>query len=172
MPKLVLTEAQRQLLRKPLGQLVTGTPSECNTTLKRVQETERPRRLILVGDTVSRNAIESGIKPDVIIIDHKEQRGQAVEFTFEKSRIFRTRNEPGTIDLLAWGAITEAIEKGDSAVLVDGEEDLLALVAVIVAPDGSLVVYGQPREGVVLVRASGEKKNEIRKIIDNMNRAD
>jgi hypothetical protein len=172
MPKLLLTEAQRQLLKKPLGELVTGTPSECSRKIKEVQDAEKPRRLILVGDTVSRNAIQSGIKPDVIIIDHKEKRSEAVEFTYEKTRVFRMRNEAGTIDLLAWSAIAEAIEKGDSAVIVDGEEDLLALVAVAAAPEGSLVVYGQPEEGVVLVRASMEMKNEIRRIVDDMQRAD
>lgn len=171
-PKFLLTEPQRPLLKEPLGQLVAGTSSECNQALRKVQETERPRRLILVGDTVSRNAVQSGIRPDVIIIDHKEMRGETVEFTHGKARVFRTINKPGTIDLLAWQAVAEAIEKGDSAVLVEGEEDLLTLVAIMVAPKGSIVAYGQPGIGIVLVRVSANKKNEIQALIDEMEKAD
>ena len=159
-------------MKKPLGQLVLGTHSECNLALKRVVDLEKPSRVILVGDTVSRNAIQSGIKPDVLVIDHREKRSRAEEFAHDKPRIFRTRNEPGMIDLLTWNAVAEAIEKGDSAVLVDGEEDLLTLVAVAVAPKGSLVVYGQPGEGIVLVRVTEGKKGEIEAIIDGMQRAD
>lgn len=95
-----------------------------------------------------------------------------MEFVHDKPRVFRTHNEAGMINLLAWNAIAEAIEKGDSAVLVDGEEDLLTLVAVIAAPQGSLVVYGQPGEGIVLVRVTEGKKGEIEALIDGMRRAD
>ena len=171
-PKLLITEPQRLLLKEPLGQLVRGTFSECNETLRKLQETEKPRRLVLVGDTISRNAIQSGIKADVIIIDHKEMREDAVEFSHGKARVFRTINEPATISLLAWQAIAEAIEKGDSVVRVDGEEDLLALVAIIVAPIGSIVAYGQPGIGIVVVRVSPDKKSKIQAQIDLMKKVD
>lgn len=168
--KLILTEAQRALLKKPLGEFVAGSPPECNRRLKEIQESEKPRRLILVGDTISRNAVQYGIKPDVMIVDRKEKRAQAVDFAFEKPRIFRTRNDPGTIDLLAWNAVAEAIEQGNNVVLVDGEEDLLTLVAISVAPESSIVAYGQPEEGIIVVRTTAEKKAEIRRIVDGMKR--
>jgi uncharacterized protein (UPF0218 family) len=171
-PKLVLDERQKQKLREPLGQLVPGTIPECNQTLKKVQEDEKPRMLILVGDTISRNATEAGIRADVVIIDYKEMRGDTTEFSHGKTRVFRTKNQAGTIDLLAWQAIAEAVQKGDSAVLVDGEEDLLTLVAILVAPEGSLVAYGQPERGIVLVRIDARKKDEIEKLVDEMKRVD
>jgi uncharacterized protein (UPF0218 family) len=171
-PRLLLTEGQRQRLKEPLGQLVAGSPSECNHALKRVQDDEKPRLLILVGDTISRNALHSGIRADVVIIDNKEMRAGAVEFPHGKTRVFKTVNAQGTIDLLAWEAVAEAVQKGNGAVLVDGEEDLLALVAIIVAPVGSIVAYGQPGEGIVIVRVTGKKKNEIQALVDGMGRAD
>ncbi len=172
MSKLLLTEFQRDLLKQPLGQLFFGTTSECNQTLKETQATEKPSLLILVGDTISRSAIQSGIRPDVIIIDNKEMRGDAVEFDHGKSRVFRTVNEPSTISFLAWQAVAEAIESGDSAVLVDGEEDLLTLVAILVAPVGSIVAYGQPKRGIVIVRISNNKKKEIQALVDRMKKVD
>jgi uncharacterized protein (UPF0218 family) len=166
--KLRLTENQRDLLKKPLGQLVAGTFAECNRALRAVQDTESPSRLILVGDTISRNAIHSGIRPDVIIIDQREMRREAVQFNHGKARVFRTLNEPATINFLAWQAVTEAVEKGDSVVVVEGEEDLLTLVAILVAPVGSVVAYGQPSVGIVLIRVTSNKKNEIQALIDQM----
>ena len=35
-------------------------------------------------------------------------------------------------------------------------------------PEGSIILYGQPNEGVVAVRATKEKKKEIQSIIDEM----
>jgi len=166
--KLLMNETQRESLKKPLGELISGTVAECNQALKAVQDTESPRRLILVGDTISRNAIHSGIRPDVIIIDQREMRREAVEFNHGKARVFRTLNEPATINLLAWQAVAEAVEKGDSVVVVDGEEDLLTLVAILTAPIGSVVAYGQPSAGIVLVRVTPDKKNEIQTLIDQM----
>jgi len=171
-PKLLLAEGQRQRLKKPLGQLVAGSASECNEALKRVLDGEKPLLLILVGDTISRNALGSGIKPDVIILDNKEMRAGAVEFAHGKKRVFRTSNAQGTIDLMAWQAVAEAVQKGDGAVLVDGEEDLLTLAAITVAPVGSIVAYGQPGEGIVIVRVTVEKKNEIQSMVDKMTRVD
>jgi uncharacterized protein (UPF0218 family) len=170
--KLLLTESQRERLKEPLGQLVAGTSSECNQKLKDMQAAEKPRLLILIGDTISRNAIQFGIKPDVIIIDNKEMRGDAAEFSHGKSCVFRTVNEASTINLLAWQAVAEAIERGDSVVLVDGEEDLLTLVAILVAPAGSVVAYGQPEIGIVLVRISDAKKDEIQALLDRMIKVD
>ena len=172
MPRLLLTEGQRQSLKEPLGQLIAGSTSECNQALKRVQDDEKPRLLILVGDTISRNALHSGIRANVIIIDNKEMRAGAVEFTHGKARVFRTVNPQGTIDLLAWEAVAEAVQKGEGAVLVDGEEDLLTLVAIIAAPVGSIVAYGQPGEGIVVVRVTVKKKNEIQALVDEMGRSD
>ena len=53
-------------------------------------------------------------------------------------------------------------------VVVDGEEDLLVLVAVLYAPVGGLVVYGQPGEGVVVVRVTEAKRAEALGILKGM----
>jgi uncharacterized protein (UPF0218 family) len=53
-------------------------------------------------------------------------------------------------------------------VLVEGEEDLLTLVAVLKAPENSLVVYGQPHEGIVAVRVDKTTKEKVRQIVETM----
>jgi uncharacterized protein (UPF0218 family) len=48
---------------------------------------------------------------------------------------------------------------------VDGEEDLATLPAVVAAPDGASVVYGQPDEGMVLVEVTPETRAEMRELL-------
>ncbi len=165
-----MTEAQRGLLKKPLGELIKGTPAECSRKLKEVVANEKPPRLVLVGDAVARNAFQTGITPDVTIIDHMEKRGKAVEFGYTSKNVLRVENAAGTVTSEAWQIVEEAVRQGDSIVNVEGEEDLLTLVAILSTPERSLVVYGQPDEGIVLVRVSADKKREISKIIEHMDK--
>jgi uncharacterized protein (UPF0218 family) len=165
---LVLTKDQRRLLKQPLGELISGTPKDCGSRLADVVTKERPVRLVLVGDTVSRNAIQTGIKPDVVVVDRMEKRQRAVPFDYSARNIFQTRNLAGTIEVGAWKAIEEAIRIGNSIVWVDGEEDLLTLPAVLSSPEGSLVVYGQPDDGIVLVRVSAHKKEQLARFVEQM----
>lgn len=165
---LTLTDQLREQLKEPLGLLISGSINTCNDYLKsRVSDGKRGS-LILVGDTVSRNAIQAGIKPDVIIVDNKEMRKESPPILMEDRRQFSLCNAQGSIDLTAWDVIDRAIRTGDSAVIVEGEEDLLVLVAVSVASVGSLVVYGQPKKGIVLVTVTPEKKKEVACILSHM----
>jgi hypothetical protein len=167
-----LTATQRDSLKQPLGELIVGTVQECSSVLADVVAKEKPRILILVGDTVSRNAVQSGIEPDVLIIDKLEKRGRAAIFPFRGRRIIRTTNLAGRIEMDAWHAIEQAILERNATVEVDGEEDLLAIPAVLSAPNGSLVVYGQPSVGIVIIRVSEDKKSETRRILDSMERVE
>jgi uncharacterized protein (UPF0218 family) len=155
-------------MKKPLGELIAGTPANCNRILNEIVTKEKPTRLILVGDTVSRNAIQMRMRPDVIIVDNMEKREKAPQFEYTAEHIFRTQNRAGTIESGAWRIIDEAVHQGNSLVLVDGEEDLLALPAILSSPDKSLVVYGQPSVGIVLVWVSPEKKKDITQLVEQM----
>lgn len=53
-------------------------------------------------------------------------------------------------------------------VLIDGEEDLLTIPAVIEAPVGSVVFYGQPLEGVVAVSVDEKSKSKAREVLQQM----
>ena len=70
-------------------------------------------------------------------------------------------------DLLA--AFSDALDRpGSVLVRVDGEEDLAALPAVLVAPDGAAVVYGQPGEGMVLVTVDEARRDRCRDLLAAM----
>ena len=68
-------------------------------------------------------------------------------------------NPQGTITKEAISAIKDALEKNEHThIVIDGEEDLLTLIAVYYAPENSFVVYGQPYSGIVVVKVTQQKK--------------
>jgi uncharacterized protein (UPF0218 family) len=164
----ILPDRLREKLSRPLGDLVSGSEDECNRVLNDVIAKENPTKVILVGDTVSRNAVRTGINPDVIIIDNLEKRARATSYPFRPKKVIKTQNQAGRIQAQAWQAVEQAILGEGILVEVDGEEDLLTIVAVDSAPLGSLVVYGQPGKGIVLVRVSDATKGDARAILDQM----
>jgi hypothetical protein len=81
----------------------------------------------------------------------------------------KVKNPQGTITKEAIEAIKEALkEKKPIQIVVDGEEDLLVLIAVLYAPENSVVVNGQPYEGIVLVKVSPKKKTEATELLKAM----
>ena len=53
-------------------------------------------------------------------------------------------------------------------IVVRGEEDLLALIAVWYAPEKAFVVYGQPYSGIVVVKVTSEKKAQAQEFLNAM----
>jgi hypothetical protein len=51
---------------------------------------------------------------------------------------------------------------------VNGEEDLLVLPVCIHAPENSVILYGQPNKGLVLVQITAEIRNKAQALLDLM----
>ncbi|MEM2102739.1 MAG: GTP-dependent dephospho-CoA kinase family protein [Candidatus Bathyarchaeia archaeon] len=164
-----LTESQRIQLKTPLGRLLKGSFSQTMREFETVVETKKPTMIISVGDAVSETLLKHNIFPKVLIVDSVVMRKPIEPLKTESYKTVCIQNKAGTISDEAWLAIESAIKKSSKVkVVVEGEEDLLALVAILSAPEKSLVVYGQPREGMVVVEVTAEKKDEIRAIVEAM----
>jgi uncharacterized protein (UPF0218 family) len=130
---------------------------------------EKPPKVISVGDTVSRNLHGRQLKPQLSITDNKCMRKRVEPRVFSAENVVYVKNPQGTITEEAITAVREALESEEQThIVVDGEEDLLTLVAVLYAPEKSLVVYGQPHEGIVVVKVTSEKKTEAAEILKAM----
>ena len=165
----LLTEELRTQLKAPLGILLKGTFEQTLKEFKQIMTTKKPFMIICVGDALSRGLIENNIFPKVIVIDYKIMREPTMPFATKDYETMKLRNNQGTISDNAWAVIASAIKRRERVeVVVEGEEDLLTLVAVMEAPEKALVVYGQPREGMVVVEVTFQKKDEIKKIVDSM----
>jgi GTP-dependent dephospho-CoA kinase len=166
-----VTPELREKFKEPFGLLLAGTFSETMTKLKAIVKEEKPPIIVSVGDTVSRNLHSHDIKPSLSVTDNQSMRKRVKPSKFEDKKIVHVKNPPGTITQEAFAAVHKALEKSDENhvhLIVDGEEDLLTLVAVLFAPKGSFVVYGQPYKGIVIVRVTPEKKTEAKALLNAM----
>ena len=149
--------------------MIEGPLEKTMKRLKELIEKEKPSTVISVGDVVSRSMIEYGVSLNVLIVDNKVMRKPIQPITVDADQTLYAKNPPGAITDEAWTAIRSAIEqKGQTRVMVDGEEDLLTLVAVLSAPEHALVVYGQPHVGIVVVKVTEETREKMRRIVDAM----
>jgi GTP-dependent dephospho-CoA kinase len=155
-------------LKTPLGQLLAGSPAETMPKLKLLVQRSKPSKLTTVGDVVSRETLATGIQVSLRIVDQMTLRKRMSPVEIKIERTYRVRNPAGVVTKEAWDAIREALKDREALILVDGEEDLLAIPAVLESPDNALVVYGQPSEGIVVVTASAAKKSEVREIVNRM----
>lgn len=167
-----LTPALRVKLKEPIGTLVQGSFEETVEELRKVVEKEKPARIISVGDAVSKNLVECGILPNLLIVDNREMRKSSQPILVQTDVTIRVQNPQGTITREAVKAVKEAVAANHHAkIVVDGEEDLLTLIAVLYAPEGSFVIYGQPFVGIVIVKVTKQKKDEIAHVLETMKKA-
>jgi len=169
MAKLLLTRELRALLKIPLGELLTGTEDENMKALKRIVSEQKPPRVVCVGDSVCRSAMNAGESSWIKVVDGKEMRRETGLQDFHGRRVFLVDNPPGTISRMAWEAVAEAIKHKGSLLIVNGEEDLLTLPAILEAPTSSIVIYGQPPQaGMSVVRINKDKKSLAKSVVDAM----
>src|SRR3972149_10179241 len=144
-------------LKEPFGMLIKGSFSETMRKLDDIVKKEKPARIISVGDTVSRNLHEFKIIPQLSITDNKSMRKRIQPQIFPAKKLVNVQNPQGTITEEAIAAIRDALKSRTQVqLLVEGEEDLLTLIAVLEAPENALVIYGQPHEGIVIVKVTKE----------------
>src|SRR4030042_6548018 len=131
--------------RRPFGVLLQGTFSETMKQVSALVKKEKPPKVVSVGDTVSKNLHKHGITPQLSITDNKSLRRRVKPTTFPSRKVFHAKNPQGTITDEAVKTVQEGLQAKEGAhVIVDGEEDLLTLVAVLYAPEEAWVIYGQP----------------------------
>lgn len=166
---LTLTPDLRLELKNPLGALMKGAPKETMKQLAALLLKEKPDCMITVGDIVSRNVLENGLHPKIVIVDNKAMRESTQPLSVEAAEKMTVHNPAGTITPEAWLTVRQALrQRQPTQIVVEGEEDLLTLVAVLEAPEDSLVIYGQPHEGLVVVKVDEKTKKRVKEIVDSM----
>jgi uncharacterized protein (UPF0218 family) len=159
----------RVFLQEPLGTLIKGTPQETMAKLKDLLDAEKPPTVISVGDVVSQNIHECGINPQLTIIDYVSLRNKVMPRQAPVDKTVYIQNPQGTITEQAVLTIKAALESGaHTHIVVEGEEDLLTLIAVLYATENSFIIYGQPYCGIVAVKASSEKKVQVKEFLNEM----
>ena len=160
-----LNENIRAKLKQPLDLLIEGSPEITMPFLKKYIASTKPIKIFIVGDYVTQNSIKYGIDANLYIIDNKIMRKKTETFIPNITEIYRITNPAGTITLNSLKIIEEKSACNSRLVIiVDGEEDLLTLPVIKFSPINSLVLYGQPNVGIVLVKVT----KKIKTLIDNL----
>jgi uncharacterized protein (UPF0218 family) len=125
--------------------------------------------VITVGDRVTDTLGAMGRTPDVQVVDGVERRTRRDLPNVPYARLLKVKNSAG---MLTAGAITGVksafMGKKPARVQVEGEEDLMAMLAIAMAPVSAVVFYGQPGVGVVAVKADAISKSRNRVILAKM----
>ncbi|WP_458190196.1 GTP-dependent dephospho-CoA kinase family protein [Haladaptatus sp. NG-WS-4] len=166
MPDIVvsLPRALRGELKEPLGPIFTDTETLLDAS---------GRPLVAVGDVVTYHLESVGVTPDVALVDGLTKRDAVTpeirDAVSDDARHVSVENPAGTLTADLLSTLVESIRAGEETVVgVDGEEDLAALPAVLAAPEGASVVYGQPDEGMVLVRVTPDVQAAVADLLSRM----
>jgi GTP-dependent dephospho-CoA kinase len=155
-----LPEQLRPVLGKPLGALFTASELKGERFGDLIRDS---RFVISVGDRVTETLGSLGRTPDVQVVDGKENRKGREPPDVPFARLIKVSNPPGTLTDEAIEGVRRAFEGMKPVrILVDGEEDLMAIPVIALAPVSAVVFYGQPGEGIVAVRSDAKSKSRNR----------
>lgn len=168
MTDLLLPEAMREELKRPLGTL-HKTLDDALAEVRRL----RPPKTVAVGDVVTYEMLKRSALPDVSIIDGKARREL---FAPDKryrvaQREVRVENPAGRLTDGLRQAVRRAVYDVRTRIFVYGEEDLAVLAVAEAAPTGTAILYGQPNEGVVVVRVDDALRKRVADILGRMEKA-
>jgi GTP-dependent dephospho-CoA kinase len=160
---LTLPEEHRKLFQEPFGDL--------HRNINDILPLLAGQIVYSVGDVVTHNLQRKGITPDVAIIDGFTMRVPCSKQPCLMGSCIRVKNPAGTLTEDLINAVNKAIASPPVTIVVDGEEDLAVIPVVMAAPQGSIVLYGQPHKGIVLRRVTPEAKLVARQLLERFTRA-
>ena len=128
-----------------------------------------------MGDATTSKLLSFGIIPDLSIVDGRERRSiidsskvayLSLDRGHKKFTHMRCSNKPGSVSRRAIATIKDALKKPFPVrIFVYGEEDMLALPLFVMIPDGSVVIYGQPLKGIVIVKINKDVRQKAQYLI-------
>lgn len=152
---LKLPKSLRKELKKPLGDLHKSIDLIENPLQKQLSE---DKLIIGIGDVTTRNLVDLNLQPQICIVDNKIERHPVKHTLNHTDNIKYVDNPAGTLteelNQLIIDSINTATSDEPVIIVVDGEEDLAVLPCILNAPKDTLILYGQPKEGVVLVKVN------------------
>ncbi len=126
--------------------------------------------IITVGDRTTEKLIDFGLIPSLQIIDGQEKRiKREIPKSSDVSTTLTCNNPAAEITDQSIETIKKVFTSQTPVrITVNGEEDLLVIPVCIYAPENSVVMYGQPNEGLVIVTINQEIRNKAQKLLDSM----
>lgn len=153
-------------MKIPLGVLLPENQTDKQNILKHIQENQY---LITVGDRTTEKMMEFDLIPSLQIVDGMEKREKREPPKLENATEITVDNPAAEITPQSIDVIKKAFSMQPPVrILVNGEEDLLVLPVCVYSPENSVVLYGQPNEGLVIVKITPEIRNKAQSLLDLM----
>lgn len=153
-------------MKIPLGILLPESQADKENILKHLEENSY---IITVGDRTTEKMIDFDLIPSLQIVDGIEKREKREPPKLVNATEITVDNPPAEITSQSIDVIKKAFSmESPVRILVTGEEDLLVLPVCIHAPENSVVMYGQPNEGLVIVKITSEIRNKAQSLLDLM----
>jgi len=162
----VLTEELREVLKEPLGLLVSNNRL---TYEEIVSHINKDKIVVTVGDATTERLISLGIVPSIQIVDGREMRiARDLPISHIKTQL-KASNKAGCISWESIMVLSSAIKaKKPVRIIIEGEEDLLVLPVIALFPHYTSVLYGQPRRGLVIIKVDRKSREMAISLIDKM----
>ena len=161
-----LPDSLRDQLKIPLGILLPIGQDNKRNIQKYLSDNSY---IITVGDRTTEKMIDFDLIPSLQIIDGLEKRIKRDIIKLGDAFELKIDNPAAEITLQSIEIIKKAFTMNSPIRLtVNGEEDLLVLPVCIHAPENSVILYGQPNKGLVLVQITTEIRNKAQALLDLM----
>ncbi len=164
---MILPENLRDELKVPLGKLIPDSSSEKESYIRKIYS---EKVVITVGDATSQLLLDMGLVPLLHIIDGQEKRQKrSPPLADSINTEITVKNNAGEISDESFNLIKNIFEENPPIrLMIDGEEDLLVLPVCLFAPENSVVMYGQPNEGLVIAEITNKIREKVQKIVNQM----
>ena len=161
-----LPDSLRDQLKIPLGFLLPDDQVNKENIEKHLSDNSY---IITVGDRTTEKMIDFGLIPSLQIIDGVEKREQREPPKLEGTVELNANNPAAQITSQSIDMIKQSFTlQSPVRLMIHGEEDLLVIPVCIFAPENSIVLYGQPNQGLVIVKVTPEIRNKTQRLLDLM----
>ncbi len=174
-PRLVLrSKRARALMALPFAISIPRDPPDSIMIARELFNDFKLSIIVTVGDVVSLNVTTYWRKPDLKVIDLNTRRGTFIQQGNIDGVVYRIRNERSTLSYGSFNvmrsAYADVLSGNRVTIIVDGEEDLLAIPAVLEAPSNAGILYGLYTGYLVLIPAVNEYKVLMLKLLTLLDR--
>ena len=161
-----LPNSLRNQFKNPLGVLL---PEDIADKAHISEYLSNNSYIITVGDRTTEKMIDFGLIPSLQIIDGVEKREKRELPKLENATKLTVDNPAAEITAQSIDVIKQAFTlQSPVRIVVNGEEDLLVIPVCVHAPENSVVLYGQPNKGLVIVKVTPEIRNKTQGLLDLM----
>ncbi len=166
---LKLPPIHRSAFQKPFSTLLTGSQSRLDWAglkAKKILANHPPLMTIAVGDIAVISLLQQNLPINLSLVDLKTKRqplfSSLDKLGLPKKPQHNVRNPSGTItpDLITALKQSLSYYHQQQTILINGEEDLSVLPAILLSPLSTAIFYGQPNQGLVYIRVTESSKQK------------